>query len=289
MKRGLLIYKKEDYKINATYATMLIEYGKAHELHVELVLYEDLQYGVDQTGLWVCHKGERLDKIDFAINRSRESMLSRHLEWMGVRVFNRYEVTYLANHKGRTHQFISHLGIPSLKTSFFYPEFMTSDQIPLEYPFVIKAPEGHGGTEVFMVHNQEALQKVLKKYTYKEWMLQELCSHVGEDVRVFVIGGKIIGAIRRFSQTDFRANYCLGGEIEWYDLSEEQKQRVEKILEHLSCDYVGIDFMIDAKGKWIFNEIEDVVGSRSLYTLKKVDTAKLYIEHIAQCFVNKKV
>ena len=99
----------------------------------------------------------------------------------------------------------------------------------------------------------------------------------------------MIGAIRRFSQTDFRANYCLGGEIEWYDLTKEQKQLVEKILEHLSCDYVGIDFMIDEKGKWIFNEIEDVVGSRSLYTLKKVDTAKLYIEHIAQCLVNKKV
>ncbi|MBU3812799.1 MAG: hypothetical protein H9893_14275, partial [Candidatus Niameybacter stercoravium] len=249
----------------------------------------DLQLGVDEDGPWLNHKGKRLAGLDFAINRSRESMLSKQLELMGIRVFNSYEVTYLANHKGRTHQFISSLGIPSLKTSFFYPEFMNSEKVPFEYPFVIKAPGGHGGTEVFMVHTGYELQQILRDYGHKEWILQEVCSHVGEDVRVFVIGGKIIGAIRRYSQTDFRANYCLGGKIEWYDLHEEQKKLVERILKHLPCDYVGIDFMIDARGKFIFNELEDAVGSRSLYTLRKVDTAKLYIEHVVKSLENKNV
>ncbi|MBC8578254.1 ATP-grasp domain-containing protein [Zhenhengia yiwuensis] len=289
MKQGLLIYKREDYRVNESYVAMLMEYGKKNQLYIQFVFYEDLQLGVDEDGLWMSHKGKRLEEVDFAINRSRESMLSKQLEFMGIRVFNSYEVTYLANHKGRTHQFISSLGIPSLKTSFFYPEFMKSEKVPFKYPFVIKAPEGHGGTEVFMVHTGDELQQILREYEHKEWILQEICSHVGEDVRVFVIGGKIIGAIRRYSQTDFRANYCLGGKIEWYDLREEQKKLVECILKHLPCDYVGIDFMIDGKGKFIFNELEDVVGSRSLYTLKRVDTAKLYIEHVAKSLGNKNV
>ena len=249
MKQGLLIYKREDYRVNESYAAMLMEYGKKNQLYIQLVFYEDLQLGVDEDGLWMSHKGKRLEGVDFAINRSRESMLSKQLEFMGIRVFNSYEVTYLANHKGRTHQFISSLGIPSLKTSFFYPEFMNSEKVPFKYPFVIKAPGGHGGTEVFMVHTDDELQQILREYEHKEWILQEICSHVGE----------------------------------------EQKKLVECILKHLPCDYVGIDFMIDARGKFIFNELEDVVGSRSLYTLKRVDTAKLYIEHVAKSLGNKNV
>ena len=283
MKKGLLIYKKQDYELNKTYASMLIEYGKSHHMQVQLVLYEDIQYGVDQEGLWIQHQGQKIGEIDFVINRSRESMLSRHLEWMNIKVFNSYEVTHLANHKGRTHQFISHIGIPALKTLFWNATYMTTEYIPFEYPFVIKAPEGHGGTEVFVVHHLKEVEQILEKYPYKEWIFQQLCLHTGEDVRVFIIGGKIIGAIRRFSKTDFRANYCLGGEIEWYELSQKEKELVEKILAHLVCDYVGIDFIIDEKGDFIFNEIEDAVGSRSLYTLKKVDTARLYMEHIAKC------
>lgn len=287
--KGLLIYRREDYLLNQSYAQMLMDYGQEEALEIELVLYEDLQLGVSEKGLWISHKGVLIEHLDFAINRSRESMLSKHLELMGIRVFNRYEVTHLANHKGRSHQFVSHLGVPSLKTSFFYPKFMDRAQIPFAYPFVIKAPDGHGGTEVFLIHTSQELEGLLERHPKEEWIIQECCSHVGEDVRVFVIGGEIIGAIRRFSNIDFRANYCLGGQIEWYELKEKEVTRVHQILEHLACDYVGIDFMIDAKGEWIFNELEDAVGSRSLYTLKKVDTAKVYIEHIAKTLKNKNV
>lgn len=268
--------------MNQSYAKMLQRYGEEQGVAIEIVLYEDLQLGVYEEGLWIRYKGQAVEHLDFAINRSRESMLSKQLELMGIRVFNTYEVTHLANHKGRSHQFISHLGIPSLKTSFFYPQFMTIEHVPFGYPFVIKSPDGHGGTEVFLVYTREELRELLESHPKEEWIMQELCDHVGEDVRVFVIGGQIIGAIRRFSDVDFRANYCLGGNIEWYALKEKEEALVYRILEHLSCDYVGIDFIVNAKGEWVFNELEDAVGSRSLYTLKKVDTAAVYIKHIVQ-------
>ena len=280
--KGLLIYKREDYLKNTNYANMLMNYGKQEGLEIECICYEDIQIGVNQDGLWINANMQKVHNIDFVINRTRESILGKQFEQMGIRVFNSSEVTYIANHKGRTHQFVSGLGLPALKTMFFYPKFMSISNIPFVYPFVLKSPDGHGGEEVFKVEGEDELKKLLETYPKEEWLLQEMCKHVGEDVRVFVIGNQIIGAIRRYSNVDFRANYCLGGQIESYTLNEEQKGLVNHILMDLQCDYVGIDFIVDEEGKFIFNELEDAVGSRSFYNLNKIDTAKLYILYIAK-------
>jgi gamma-F420-2:alpha-L-glutamate ligase len=46
-------------------------------------------------------------------------------------------------------------------------------------------------------------------------------------------------------------------------------------------DFVGVDFIRD-EGKWILNEIEDVVGSRMLYKTANIDVADLYLKHVAK-------
>lgn len=278
--RGLLIYKREDYAKNTNYANMLMDYGRQEGVEITCICFEDIQMGMDEAGIWIRNNEQKVENLDFVINRTRESILGKHFERMGIRVFNSSEVTYIANHKGRTHQYVSGLGLPALKTMFFYPTFMRTSGLPFDYPFILKSPDGHGGEEVFKVDCEEQLKKLLKDHPKEEWMIQEMCKHVGEDVRVFVIGNEVVGAIRRYSEVDFRANYCLGGQIEAYTLDEEQKQLVNHILEHLKCDYVGVDFIVNEHGKFIFNELEDAVGSRSLYTLNKIDTARLYISYI---------
>ncbi len=67
----------------------------------------------------------------------------------------------------------------------------------------------------------------------------------------------------RVSETDFRSNFCLGGQAEPYELGAEEQYMVPKILEELKTDYVGIDFLFD-QGKMVLNEIEDAVGARML-------------------------
>ena len=44
--------------------------------------------------------------------------------------------------------------------------------------------------------------------------------------------------------------------------------------------YVGIDFILDDNNKFIFNEIEDVVGSRMLYQVSDIDIVDLYLNKI---------
>lgn len=63
------------------------------------------------------------------------------------------------------------------------------------------------------------------KVDFKEgYVYQKPASDLGRDLRVWLIGGKIIAAVLRKSDTDFRSNYCLGGSAQVYTLSESEKR-----------------------------------------------------------------
>lgn len=288
MSRGWLVYNQEDYKKNKVYAKMLIEYGQVEGLEIQLLIRETLVLEIGKAGLIVSKEGQALQVPEFVINRSRDVDLAKHLEYMGVKVFNSSQVTEVANDKGRSHQFVNRLGIPSMPTLIYDKRYMKVEDIICSYPVVIKSVDGHGGEEVYKATNQEEAKACVEKIEGNKGLIQNLCGQVGVDVRVFVIANQIVGAIKRTSKTDFRSNYSLGGSAEVYCLNEAEQALVTGILSQLHCDFVGIDFMIDEQGQFIFNEIEDVVGSRTLYTYTEIDSAKLYIRHIKNVSLKRK-
>ena len=62
-------------------------------------------------------------------------------------------------------------------------------------------------------------------------------------------------------------------------VTPEEIKKVEKITKLFDFDFVGIDFVFD-NGKIIFNEIEDVVGSRMVYTYTDIDIVDIYIKYL---------
>ena len=111
------------------------------------------------------------------------------------------------------------------------------------------------------------------------FVYQKPASDLGKDLRVWLIGGKIEAAILRESKNDFRANFCLGGRASLYLLSDEEKRLIYKIASLIKYDYIGIDFVFNS-GKIVFNEIEDSVGARMLYSLTDIDIIKRFCGHI---------
>ena len=85
----------------------------------------------------------------------------------------------------------------------------------------------------------------------------------------------------RISDKDFRSNFCLGGRAEVYNLSDEEREKVEKVIRLFDFDFVGIDFIFN-NGKIVFNEIEDVVGSRMVYTYTDIDIVEMYVDYILE-------
>ncbi|WP_163195065.1 ATP-grasp domain-containing protein [Clostridium thermarum] len=280
MKRGLLIYNREDYGKNSWFANEFIKYASLYDMYIELVFTDEISLEIQNSSLSVDISGKEADKPTFAINRSRDSIIGKHFELMGCRVFNSSLVTEICNNKAKTHQIVNSKGIKSVKTLLCNKKYFKTNNVNLSYPIIIKSVDGHGGSEVYKLDNLEQLNKKVSELKREEFILQELCSNPGKDIRVFVLGSEIIAAVKRYSDESFKANFSLGGQSEKYNLNSVEEEVVRRIISILDFDFVGIDFILDNENRFLFNEIEDVVGTRTLYKHYDIDIVKMYLEHI---------
>ena len=215
----------------------------------------------EQLGADLVDPTERV-RADVVINRSNDFAVANYYSKMGAKVFNGAEFTRLANDKQASYDFVQKCGIEIMPTRYSTP------------PFVKKPKNSHGGNGVVMCHSAEEYDE--------NQVCQKPASDLGRDVRVWVLGGEIVTSILRVSDTDFRSNYCLGGRAELYDLSTEERELVQKIIDLVSpfgAYYYGIDFVFN-HGKAVFNEFEDTVGARMVYDLTDIDIIDRYIEYI---------
>lgn len=196
---------------------------------------------------------------DYVINRTNDYKIAEFYEQTGVRVFNPSAFSKLANNKQLCYDFMEQNGIEILPTRYGTP------------PFVKKPVDGHGGRGVVMCCSAAEFDEAM--------VCQKPASDLGRDLRVWVIGGEIITAVLRVSKTDFRSNYCLGGEAVPYILSRDETAQINRIISLLNGDYYGMDFVFN-NGKIVFNEIEDTVGARMVYDKTDIDIIKLYCDYI---------
>lgn len=283
MKTGWLCYTKAESVRNAK----LIEYyGKAAKrLHVELklILKEQLYieticgenhfYYEEETNTEFQQlKKIRLDKPDFAICRIMDSGFNWMLTMAGICVFNNSFVSTVCNDKALTYQYVAGHGIPIIDTWY------TKEQCKEKgFPIVVKPVDGSGGKGVLLVHDEEELKAALEETLMgRRVVFQKLASDVGKDLRVYVLGKEIVAGMLRQSTKDFRSNFTLGGSAMRYKFSREEEELVQKVISLFDFGLVGIDFIFH-NGKMVFNEIEDVVGARMLYSMTDIDIADKYL------------
>lgn len=281
-KRGWVVYRRRDAERNRDFIRWLIEEAKRVEIDLQLVLREELFVGTSSGRPSIRQEGKFVQLPAFVIVRTPEPLFSFHLETLGIRTFNSYEISFICNHKARTYQAMARLGIPMLDTVY-----MTGEQLstypPFAYPFVVKTATGRGGDEVFLVENASERSTLGARYTDTDLVAQPLAPVIGRDVRVFVVGKTIVGAVLRLSNTDFRANYSLGGQVRWFELNHKQRELVSRVVETYEVGMVGIDFLFDEDGDFLFNEMEDVVGSRSLSHVRPTENiVRRYMQHIVE-------
>jgi gamma-F420-2:alpha-L-glutamate ligase len=277
---GWLIYKKIDAEKNQGFIKMLIDEATNLHISLQLVMEEDLLYGIKNNHFVLSHSIYDVKKINFAIVRTINPLLTKQFEYQGVRCFNNSMISEICNDKALTYQYATKIGLPLLDTYFITYETFQPELVTLDFPLVLKQVDGRGGNEVYLIDTVKEIINKLKEYPHKRFVLQEFADNPGKDVRVFVIGSNVIGAVLRESSTSFKANYTLGGNVSAYQLSEAEKLLVSKITSSLHADFIGIDFLLNSKNEFIFNEIEDVVGCRSLYSTSKVNAAALYMNYI---------
>ena len=97
---------------------------------------------------------------------------------------------------------------PILKT---FQNIELSEKLLKEYPdYVIKAVDGHGGKQVFLTN--ESFDSIQKGIAGSDFILQPFVKGPGVDLRVYVIGKEIVGAVKRQANNSFRSEgifFCL--------------------------------------------------------------------------------
>lgn len=261
--KGHVYYSQTDVKKN----TLFIEdlFKEAKKIGIQLQLLVD---------------NEMPDKeADFVLFRGRDFELIKKFEETGLLVINRSEVNRIANHKLRTYELATLLGVPAVPTK----KVQAAEDID-SYPVIIKTVNGHGGHEVFFCATREKAETILKKHETRELIAQPFIESGARDVRVFVLGNEIIGAVKRTGTDSFKSNFTLGGTIEKFTLSPVQEKDALAIAKALKSDYIGIDFLLLSDGSWLLNEIEDPVGARSLYLTHDFSVAEKLMAYIKKAF-----
>ena len=151
-------------------------------------------------------------------------------------------------------------------------------------PMIIKLNEGTEGVGVFLAEDEKAAKNFLR--TFKQFgarvMMQAFVKEsAGSDIRVVVIGDKIIGALERTSQDgDFRANVALGAKTVIVELTEEEKDVILRSTKAMGLNMAGVDMMRSENGPVIIevNSAQDFVGPELIESLMGVNLAGMMID-----------
>ena len=100
------------------------------------------------------------------------------------------------------------------------------EELGAKFPIIMKTLRGAGGVGVLFVESKRALdslvQLIYKQDPETDILIQEYIKTDG-DVRVVIVGDKIIGTMKRkVVEGDFRSNYTQGGGVEKHELSDEE-------------------------------------------------------------------
>ena len=197
---------------------------------------------------------------DFVIYLDKDIYFAKVLEQAGYKVFNNSNFLKLCDDKMLTHIALANHGIRMPKTiasPLIYKneineenyKFLDSIAQELGYPLVIKRVYGSLGEGVYLAHNIEELRKIYRANFLYPLLFQEyISSSKGRSIRVIVIDGKIIGAIERYNDDDFRSNFGKSNHSKAIKLDEESIDLINKINDVLHIKYAGIDLLYDKDG-----------------------------------------
>lgn len=234
-----------------------------------------------------------VQNYDFVVYLDKDKYVSALLEKTGMRIFNSHDAIRLCDDKMDTHVKLAGHGINMPDTIpgllCYNKDATLVEAMPrvelieekLGYPCIIKECYGSLGQGVYCANNREELLSYMEKVKCKSHLFQKMIvGSKGRDVRVIVIGGKVICSMQRISNTDFRSNIELGGTAELFDLPESFKNISEKVAEALKLDYCGIDILFGENGEPIVCEVNSNAFFGAMEKVTNINVAAIYVKYI---------
>ncbi|QCX01786.1 RimK family alpha-L-glutamate ligase [Aggregatimonas sangjinii] len=191
-----------------------------------------------------------------------------------------------ARNKVRTLQIMARKGIPIPETLFSINPDNIKEQIEIlgGTPVIIKLQEGTQGLGVILAETKKSAKSIIDTF-YKmdtSILMQKYIEESnGEDIRILVVGNKIVASMKRTSEAgEFRSNVHRGGTTGTVQLSPKEEFIALNATKHIGLGVAGVDLIRSKKGPLLI-EVNASPGLQGIESATGVNIAKeiiLYVE-----------
>ncbi|MCH8501360.1 MAG: 30S ribosomal protein S6--L-glutamate ligase [Aliidiomarina sp.] len=269
----------------------LIEVGeeRGHEMHVLDPLRCYMNINAKEPEIHM--RGVELPQFDAVIPRIGASVtfygtaVLRQFEMMGTYPLNESVAISRSRDKLRSLQLLSRKGIGLPVTGFASKPSDIPDLIDMVggAPLVIKLLEGTQGIGVVLAETRKAAESVIEAFMglNAHFMVQEYIKEAGgADIRCFVIGDKVIAAMKRQAKPgEFRSNLHRGGSATLVKLSPAERSTAVKAAKTMGLNVAGVDLLRSNHGPLVM-EVNSSPGLEGIESATDKDVATQIITFI---------
>jgi ribosomal protein S6--L-glutamate ligase len=260
-----------------------------HTAHLIDHLHCDIY--MDEDGPAIYYQGEKLKGIDAVIPRIGASVtfygtaVVRQFEMMGVFTAVESQAIMRSRDKLRSLQVLSRAKIGMPRTAFTNHSKEENKMLTKmgNAPVVIKLLEGTQGLGVVLAETNKAAKSVVEAFDSLKTrvILQEFIEEAGgADLRVFIVDGEVIGAMKRQGKEgEFRSNLHRGGSAMVMNLTDEEKATAIKAAESMGLGIAGVDMLQSKRGPLVL-EVNSSPGLEGIEKATGVDVAGKIVAYI---------
>ncbi len=293
MKKGWLVINSF-VKHNKFYEiyNMLLASGAKKNVELELKTTTDLLFEIGSAM-------EETEKPDFILFWDKDIYLAQRLEALGLPVFNSARSIELCDNKILTSMALKAAGVRIPKTvaapktyegtGYSNRLFLDRAEEILGFPMVVKEAYGSFGAQVYLAKNREELYALADRIHHKPFLMQEFVSEsCGRDVRVNVVGGKVIASMMRHNENDFRSNLTNGGSMKRIEITEQQAELACRACAALGLDFAGVDVLFGPEDEPIICEVNSNPHFKTTWECTGVDLSEYILEHIVNTLESRR-
>lgn len=264
-------------------------------IELEVLNPQDFELIVGMRRGWdTSYRDRRLEKPDFIIPRTGSETnyftlaVLRHFERQGVHMVNGADAIECVADKLHSLQQLASHGIPIPRTILGkFPVDIDLIDRELGFPVVVKTVRGTRGENVMLCDSREKFGELAGLLGGArpggDLIFQRYigASH-GRDVRLFVVGGKVVATMeRRAANGGFRANTSQGGTAARFDPPAEMTALAIRVAEVLQLDVAGVDILFDEHGFRVC-EANSAPGFQSLEAACGIDVPEAIFRQAAR-------
>ncbi len=153
----------------------------------------------------------------------------------------------------------------------------------LDRDVVVKPLFGSEGRGILRVTDEALAWRTFNALVQFERViyLQQFLPHPGSDLRLLVIGERVLG-MRRTNPRDWRTNISRGAKAEPLEVTSELEEMAHRGAQAVGATLAGIDLLPADDGRLYALEVNAVPGWRALAEVTRTDVAQLVLEHVAE-------